>query len=240
MTRAFCIPGVVFLLAATVLSAIAAVSLPYLSVIDIARVHIKSGDVGSGSGGAIPIDQIRFGVWGVCYYNAGNGDKTCTPAENAYKVGVSTTGGNGGVIIGRSWTRGLAVHPVAAGVTFLALLASLSTHITVQLIASLLAFLASLLTLIAFAIDIALYAYVKHKMNDLPNVKTTTNTAPAFWLTFAAFLLTAFAGCTVCFGRRRERMYNATTSPSTYPANTTTATSGGRFGWLSRFRRNKY
>lgn len=39
-------------------------------------------------------------------------------------------------------------------------------------------FLAALLTLIAFAIDIALYAFIKHQMNKIGNVKANTNTAP--------------------------------------------------------------
>jgi hypothetical protein len=52
-----------------------------------------------------------------------------------------------------------------------------------------------------------------------------------FWLTFAALILTLLAGCTVCFGRRRERMYNATTYPSTYE------TGAKKPGFLSRFRR---
>jgi hypothetical protein len=66
----------------------------------------------------------------------------------------------------------------AAGFTFLAFLTSLSTHLTVQLVASLLSFFSALLTLIAFAIDIALYAYVKHEVNKLDGVDANTNTAP--------------------------------------------------------------
>lgn len=50
-------------------------------------------------------------------------------------------------------------------------------------------------------------------------------------MTFAALLLTLLAGCTVCFGRRRERMYNATTYPSTYPM-------AEKRGFFSRFRRS--
>jgi len=43
--RAFCIPGVVFLLAATVLLVITSVSLPYLPAIDFVRSHVESGNV---------------------------------------------------------------------------------------------------------------------------------------------------------------------------------------------------
>lgn len=63
-------------------------------------------------------------------------------------------------------------------VTFIALLFSFSTHITLSLIASLLAFLSAALTLIAFAIDIALYAYVKHEMKKLVGVSDVTLTGP--------------------------------------------------------------
>ena len=44
--------------------------------------------------------------------------------------------------------------------------------------ASLLSFLAAVLTLIAFAIDIALYVYVKHQMGKLTGVIEHTSTAP--------------------------------------------------------------
>ena len=42
----------------------------------------------------------------------------------------------------------------------------------------------------------------------------------AFWLTFVSFLLLALAGCTVCFGRRRDRLDGATT-----------------YSWKDRFRK---
>ena len=66
----------------------------------------------------------------------------------------------------------------ACGLTFVAFILSLSTQVTVALLASLASFLAALLTLIAFAIDIALYVYVKHQMGKLTGVIEHTNTAP--------------------------------------------------------------
>lgn len=67
---------------------------------------------------------------------------------------------------------------LAAGLTGIAFLLSLSTHVTFTLLASLVSFLAALLTLIAFAIDIALYAFVKHQMGKLTGVIQHTNTGP--------------------------------------------------------------
>jgi hypothetical protein len=61
---------------------------------------------------------------------------------------------------------------------FIALLFSLSSHITLVLLASLLSFIAALLTLIAFAIDIALYIIVRDKVHRLPDVQVHTVAAP--------------------------------------------------------------
>ncbi|TDL27025.1 pali-domain-containing protein [Rickenella mellea] len=221
MGRSFCIPGILILFCAFVLSFLVSISLPYLTALDITRVHINAA---ASSSSANAISQLRFGIWSYCFDAAKGGDRTCSPKGHGYSVQVQSPNG-GTETIGSSWTRGLAVHPVATAVTFVALLLSFSTHVTVTLVASLMSFLAALLTLIAFAIDIALYVYVKHQMNKL-NDHISTITGPGFWLTFVSFILLLLAGCTVCFGRRRDRMSNADTYPmaSTKP-------------WYRRFRR---
>jgi hypothetical protein len=142
---------------------------------------------------------------------------------------------------------------------------SFSQHHMVTLLASLTSFLAALLvreasrntcpsphshpqTLIAFAIDIALYAFVHHEIGKLPDVSGNTNTSAgtsrpsfpasppylcrsqAFWLTFVTLILLLLAGCTVCFGRRKDRMSGA----ASYPMS-----SYSKPSFFSRFRRNK-
>lgn len=62
--------------------------------------------------------------------------------------------------------------------TLIAFLLSLSTQVTVILLASLASYLAALLTLISFAIDIALYVFVKQQMEKLSGVIEHTNTGP--------------------------------------------------------------
>jgi len=223
MSRAFCIPGILFLVCALVLSFLVSISLPFLPALDIVRTHYGS-QVQTGSQG---ISQMRLGIWTACYYDTDEA-RTCLKTGRAYSVQVGNPDNTHTAKVAASWTRGLAVHPVATAVTFVALLLSFSTHVTVTLLASITSFLAAILTLIAFAIDIALYALVKHEMNKL-QIGANTNTAPGFWLTFVTFILLLLAGCTVCFGRRRDRMSGATT----------TAYSTGKGGFFSRFRRNK-
>ncbi|KAI6113880.1 hypothetical protein EDD16DRAFT_1885839 [Pisolithus croceorrhizus] len=222
MGRAFCIPAVFFFFAAFVLLFIVSISLPYLTAMDIARVHIDGSTAVSVASDSV--SQLRLGIWAYCYDLSSSGNRVCSTTGHGYSVVISTQ--NNSVTIGSSWTRGLAVHPVAAGVTFIALLLALSQHITITLFASLVGFVAALLAFIAFLIDIALFAYLKNQMDNL-GYGGNTITGPGFWLTFTSMILLVLGACTVCFGRRRRRMANAT---STAP--------GPKEGFFSRFRRN--
>ncbi|KAF9463360.1 hypothetical protein BDZ94DRAFT_1259169 [Collybia nuda] len=225
MARVFCIPGIVFLTAALVLSFLTSISLPFLTALDITRTHFGNGVLQEGSQGMI---ELRFGIWAPCYYDVKE-ERTCAKAGHGYKVSISNQEKTANVIIGSSWTRGLAIHPVATGAIFIALLLSFSQHTTMTLISSLTAFFAAFLTLIAFAVDIALYAYLKHQVNKLPDVQGKTTTSAGFWMTFVSFILLLLAGCTVCFGRRKDRSSGA----ASYPAS-----SKSKKNIFSRFLKN--
>jgi hypothetical protein len=219
MHRNFFIPGVVFLVCAFVLSFLVSISLPFLSAMDIVRVHFGSNQqqvlIGS--------SEIRLGIWTACEYDL-NDHRTCLKTGHGYSFQVINLIQKKQGTISAAWTRGLAVHPVATGATLAALALSFSAH---TLIASLVSFLAAFLTLIAFAIDIALFALVDHEMNKL-QLDANTNTAPGFWMTFVTLILLLLAGCTVCFGHRREITSGGSSS---YPM------SSGK-GVFSRFNRN--
>lgn len=60
VSRAFCIPGIFFVFAATVLLIVTSISLPYLPALDIVRVHVNSGTVVVGTDSSSQaIDQLR-------------------------------------------------------------------------------------------------------------------------------------------------------------------------------------
>jgi len=211
---------------ALVLNFLASISLPFLPALDITRTHFATDGVQANA--PLGMTELRFGVWAPCFYDT-HGDRTCEKTGHGYSIEVfSAADKKHSVTIASSWTRGLAVHPVAAATTLIALALSFSTHITITLVASLMSFLAALITLIAFAIDIALYAWTKHEFGTL-GIGAKTVTAPGFWLTFVAFILLLIGGCTVCFGRRRDRSAGGTSS---YPMMST------QKGFWSRFRRN--
>ncbi|KZT65074.1 hypothetical protein DAEQUDRAFT_731806 [Daedalea quercina L-15889] len=228
MGRLFHIPGIFFLFAAFVLLFLVSISLPYLTALDFARVHFDGGKVTSGND-SNALTELRFGTWADCWYES-SGDRVCSSAGNAYSVTVHSSNSSDSITIGSAWTRGLAIHPVAAGVTLIAFLLSLSSHITLRLFASLAAFLAGTIAFIAFLVDIALYAYVKSEVGKLDDVDAHTDTAPGFWMTFVSFILLFLAGGTVCFGRRRDRMAGATNYPM--------ASSKFSRSWRDRFTRS--
>ncbi|EIM89389.1 uncharacterized protein STEHIDRAFT_120025 [Stereum hirsutum FP-91666 SS1] len=208
----FLAPGVICLFIAFVLSLLVSISLPTLPALDITRTHYDTDFLENGGdiNGVHLLGELRLGIWAYCGYSADNGDKTCIHQGHGYTVnlpfiGADDSGSNpviGIVTIGSSWTRGLAVHPVATAVIGIAFILSLSSNLAIELASSIVSLLAAFLTLLAFIIDIALYAHTKHEMHAIDQSKTVT--APGFWLTFVSLVMLIIASFTVCIGRRRH------------------------------------
>ncbi|KAJ7266531.1 hypothetical protein C8J57DRAFT_1328094 [Mycena rebaudengoi] len=222
MARVFYLSGMAFLFVAFALSFLSSISLPSLPALDFVRVNFDS----SLFFGSAALTQVRWGIWGACAYTI-DGEKECRHLGHGYEVILETSDGRQRVDIGGSWTRGLAIHPVATGIIAIAFGFAASKYEHGPLVASLTSFFAALMLLIAFAVDIALYAFVHHEVGKLENVRADVNAGAAFWMTLVSLILVLMAACSVCFGRRKESGNDA------YPM--LTQTSGG---FLSRFRKN--
>ncbi|EKM76195.1 hypothetical protein AGABI1DRAFT_115948 [Agaricus bisporus var. burnettii JB137-S8] len=199
MARIFCIPAVAIIFAAFVLNLIVSISLPYLPALDFTRTHFQQV---ASENGQNNISQLRFGIWAPCSYNEA-GDRTCVKQGHAYGVTVANQQTDQ-VTIAPSWTRGLAIHPVAAVVSLLAVLLALSQHLTIALWATLIAWLAGLLTFIAFLCDVVLFAHTRTQFKKL-NLGTRTIPGPGFWITLVAMILLFLGGITTCLGRIKDR-----------------------------------
>ncbi|KAF8200456.1 hypothetical protein K438DRAFT_1582446 [Mycena galopus ATCC 62051] len=217
MARAFYLSGMVFLFFALVLTFLSSISLPYLPALDFARVMFAGG-VSSGLSAAEELSQVRVSTPVFCSH----------PRRHGYAIPIETLEEQE-IVIGASWTRGLAIHPVVTAVVAVAFGFAASKLENGPIAASLTSFFAALMLLIAFAIDLALFVFVHHEVRKLDNVDATVNAGSAFWMTLVSLILVLLAGCTVCFGRRKEGGNDA------YPMFTKTSTSGG---FLSRFRKN--
>ncbi|KAJ6598526.1 hypothetical protein B0H10DRAFT_1651740, partial [Mycena sp. CBHHK59/15] len=120
--------------------------------------------------------------------------------------------------IGASWTRRLAMHPVATVLTAIVLCLACAKHKLAPCLTSLASF-AALFMMVAVIIDIAFYADVHHQVGKITGGKASTTMWPAihmlltFWMTFVSLIFLLLAGCAVCFGHRKQR----TNTLSSYP-----------------------
>ena len=83
------------------------------------------------------------------------------------------------------------------------------------LLATWFASLATLISFLAFAFDIAVFTVAKYKIQDATkntdevSIKTSVGYGAAIWLTLAGFLVFAFSGCAFRVGRRIARAKTA-------------------------------
>ncbi|KAJ7455783.1 pali-domain-containing protein [Mycena latifolia] len=217
--RSLYFAGIACLAIACIFLVLASISLPLFSGLDFVRVTFPNAQPGE-------MSQLRLGLWAPCSYD-GSGQRICVLGGHGYSFRIFSSDEKQSVLIGSSYTRGLAIHPVAAVFTGAALGVSFLQSDNAPVIAMLISFVAAFLTALAFIVDIALLAFVKQQIGNLANTNPGSTTASsAFWLTFISLILILVSGFTVCFGRRKD-------VSASYP---NLSSSGG--GILARFRKN--
>ncbi|KAF7320579.1 hypothetical protein HMN09_00142200 [Mycena chlorophos] len=224
MSRKYFLIGACCLGIALFLSLISSISLPYLPALDYARVKFSVA-LSNGAGGVKGAQaDFRWGIWGACAYDT-DGKRTCEFLGHGYESGfIDPTGQI--VLIAGSWTRGLAIHPVVTAVIAIAVGLAVAKWEHGTLAATLTSALAALMLLIAFAIDIALFAFVHHQVGKLKEVNGNVNAGTAFWFTLVELVLCIIGAVMVLIGRRSDSGGDA------YPM-----FSNQSGGFLSRFKK---
>ncbi|KAF8309509.1 pali-domain-containing protein [Clavulina sp. PMI_390] len=184
-------PGVFFCFAAMVLLIFVSVSVPVWDKITFLDSEIAGKAIG-------------WGVWGYTGSSKGLG----------YTIDSSALGLNDSLLntsVLRNLTYILVLHPIGAGLSFLAFMFGLCGSITYNRVGTILMTLISsvalLVTVVAFAIDMILFTIIRSRIR----ADATGNTASlgkAIWITLGALaalvLGTCAAGCG-SFGRYRHR-----------------------------------
>jgi len=180
------VPGLFFCIAATVLLIFVSVSVPTWNSIYFLRVSF---------GGL----HYRFGVLGY----------TGTKAHIGYHFPITT----GDLSHLHTLTCTLILHPIAAGLSGLAVLFGLcgaEYHRSGTVLMALSSSLAALVTLVAFILDITLFSIARHEFRKFGWSAQFGN---ALWLTLGALGALALGFCTSTFGifgayrRRRYATY---------------------------------
>ncbi|KAJ7706482.1 hypothetical protein B0H16DRAFT_1746932 [Mycena metata] len=164
MSRAFYLSGMVSLLLAVILSLFASISLPYLPPLDVVRVGFNGSTLFNT--GAYELRE--FGIWwGACFYE-GNLERKCFRICLDYTIGGPNPTATGFVAIAAGFAA--FKRPITAPLT---------------------SFLAALLLLIAFGIDLALLIIVHHEIGRLDDAQAHVYAGAV--ITFESHRLLLFA-----------------------------------------------
>lgn len=186
--------GAFFLFASIVLLIFASVSVPVWSAIYFVKADFTSSS------------SAKLGMWGLCQYSSGS--SSCTSAQLGYRLDqVLASLPNSNNIengISRGLTYALILNPIGAAIALIALLFALCGNVISHVFGSIVAFFAFLVTLVALAVDLAVFIIARNRIND----STTGNPAMlgnAMWLVVGACVAQLIAAFTVCCGGIRER-----------------------------------
>ncbi|KAL7799058.1 actin cortical patch SUR7/pH-response regulator pali [Trichoderma ceciliae] len=196
--------GTVLLLAATALLIVVSVTAPVVNNLSILTVDFS---------GSSSVDRITYGTFGYCIINS-NGKDDCTSAHVGYdptaalaqisQLSFSKSDRDGARVL----TKVLILHPIAAGLTFLAFLLCLGTSFLGSFVASLFSALAFVATVIAMACDFAGFEIIKRAVNNRGPANVDARWGPAVWCILAAAALTLIATIlvfvTCCAGRVKK------------------------------------
>lgn len=158
--------GSFMLLVATALIIVTNIAAPVVD--DIGLLKVQLGSTSSA-------DEVSFGTFGYCVINYGPSRNFCSNSMVGYSPADVMTEIDGTPFSGyavsstNSLTKVMILHPIAAGFTFIAFVMALGAGMAGSLMASLVAAVAFLITVIALICDFVLFAVIRSNVNDQNN-----------------------------------------------------------------------
>jgi len=214
------VPIVFIIFTALILSILTSISVPIIHVLPIAKANFSNAtspvmiQTPISTRNNQPLQEIRFGLWGICYYNQvrvrnSNG----TSLNGTCITGTLGDPYNGTLVDSKESpptnlpqsliTRGLAFEPVGTVVIFVLLLFSLfirrDTEVRVA-ISFWISVVAGILTLATLGLNTAILVKIHNELN-LVQAQTTPGTS--IWLNTATAILILFAAILLFLGSRQ-------------------------------------
>lgn len=157
--------GTFLLFAATILLIVTCISAPVIH--DLAILKVELGNQPSTSHGT-----VTFGTFGYCINgNDGNSD-SCSPSQVGYSPAAvmqqvdNTQFSDYAASTTHALTKAMILHPISCVLNFIAFLLALGAGMIGSFLASVVALLAFLVTVIIMIIDFALFSIVRSNVND--------------------------------------------------------------------------
>jgi len=216
-----------FFFTAFLLLLLVTLSVPIIKSIYLFDI-VAAVSVGSGVISASVHDTVRFGIFGWCSSPVAAKILTVNLSDGAqcskHHLGFTVSSQLESVlssinekdlvdVMQKALSVVLVLHPVACGITFLALVLSLLAVLLRHtrfwdFLAVATGSLASLLTTLVFIIDIIFVAIAKHKLHSETHGDATAGFGNAVWMTLVAAICTWIACVGACWGvvsGRRQR-----------------------------------
>ncbi|GAA6006672.1 hypothetical protein JCM11491_003138 [Sporobolomyces phaffii] len=153
--------------------------------------------------GTINGQDITFGNWGWCTSAA------CTSAKLGYpRQFISQLTGVQNIAsetVLRNLSYTLILTPIAAGITFIALIFALGTHLVLGILGSLFALFSFIVTIVALGLYLGFFIVTRNRINNLGLANTHVGISSMIWLVVAAAGCQLWATITVCFTRSRRK-----------------------------------
>jgi hypothetical protein len=208
----------ILLFCALIIGLFVSVSLPSITPLGIIQASNIAGIIQANQleveGINITLTGINLGIWAACFVDSDNGS-TCFEVGSSYSVTVSNSSDpkSNVQVIGSSYTRGLVIQPIASVATSIAVLFGIcSIQFEENMKANnyladsplYVAAFATTLTLIAIAVDMALYVRAVDVFNNyFAGIKTQPG--PGFWMTLTCLVLTFICSLTLLEAKRERK-----------------------------------
>ncbi|GKT49067.1 pH-response regulator protein palI/RIM9 [Colletotrichum spaethianum] len=230
--------GTFLLLAATILLVITSISAPVVHHISLLTVKLGESSAGN---------EIKFGTFGWCVIGgSADGSDQCSRSRIGYSPadivgeadatqysGWSSTAAEG-------LTRVMILHPIAAGVSFIAFVLSVGAGMFGSLFAALVSGVAFIITIVALICDWVMLAVIRRNVNrdDNGTDGSYAHYDVALWTLLAAticlLLGTIIVFFTCCSGRLHKRRQQRSKIDNYSPPATHTTYRRRRFWQRSR------
>lgn len=230
--------GTFLLFAAFVLLLVTSISSPVINDLSMLKVKLTNGTSHHHS-------SVSFGSFGYCVINAASSSGSsntrdfCSGSSIGYKPivimervdGVSFSHASRDTA--DSLTNAMILHPIACAIAFIAFLLALGAGFIGSIFAAMVAAVAWIVTVVVMAIDFALFAIVKNKVNG-DSSSSHAKYGPAMWTVVGAMIALFFGMAIVLFTCCSSRLHRNRNTSKTAEAGYTGRTTTRRRFWQRR------